>query len=673
MASPTGSSSPTSNPNSSSSNPNLSNSYASLTIQNIGSMVPIKLRRSNYLPWCALFAPILRRYKLLGLIDGTEPCPAPFLPDRSINPAFESWYEKDQNLLIWFNSTLSEEVIPFTVGVSSSRDLWLKLEQRFSGVSDAHIHQLRSRLQCIQKNSQSMADYLQQIKEISDSLTAAGASISDRDLIAATLAGLPDEFESFIDSIMLRLSSTSLDELHGLLLTKELSMNRRKQLASSAPTEPFHALSVHASPPLLPTPPQAFAAQQPPLHNSSRYNSYRGRNNRFSNNRGHRGNHRGNYTHGFTSGSNRGQHSSSRGSFSLGARNSCQICGNTSHEAIDCFDRMNPDISGKIPPAKLAAMCAHYHAKSSSPSWLIDSGATSHITNDISNISSPSPYTGEDKVYIGDGKGLPITHTGSSLLHAPHHSFKLNNVLHVPQMKHNLLSAFQFVNDNSCSLTLDSDGSSVKDRSTGKMLLRGPVRDGSYPLQSFPSRGISSVSSSAFVSIKAPVKIWHSRLGHPSSTIFRKVISSNRLALHGKSSVDFFCSDCAIAKNHKLSFSPAKSSTPHSLALIHCDVWGPAPVTSVSGFQYYLLLVDDYTRYSWFFPLRRKSEVFSTFVNFKNYVEKSVGNQIKTIRSDSGGEFTSASFQSYLNLHGISHQYSCPHTPEQNGCVERKH
>ncbi|TQD84801.1 hypothetical protein C1H46_029649 [Malus baccata] len=578
-------------------------------------MVPIKLKRSNYLPWCALFAPILRRYKLLGLIDGTEPCPAPFLPDRSINPAFESWYEKDQNLLIWFNSTLSEEVIPFTVGVSSSRDLWLKFEQRFGGVSDAHIHQLRSRLQCIQKNSQSMADYLQQ----------------------------------------------------------ELSMNRRKQLASSAPTEPFHALSVQALPPLLPTPPQAFAAQQPPLHTSSRYNSYRGRNNRFSNNRGLRGNHRGNYTHGFTSGFNRGHNSSSRGSSSSGARNSCQICGNPSHEAIDCFDRMNPDISGKIPPAKLAAMCAHYHSKSSSPSWLIDSGATSHITNDISNISSPSPYTGEDKVYIGDGKGLSITHTGSSLLHAPHHSFKLNNVLHVPQMKHNLLSAFQFVNDNSCSLTLDSDGSYVKDRSTGKMLLRGPVRDGSYPLQSFPSSGISSASSSAFVSIKAPVKIWHSRLGHPSSPIFRKVISSNCLALHGKSSVDFFCSDCAIAKNHKLSFSPAKSSTPHSLALIHCDVWGPAPVPSVSGFQYYLLLVDDYTRYSWFFPLRRKSEVFSTFVNFKNYVEKCVGNKIKTIRSDSGGEFTSASFQSYLNLHGISHQYSCPHTPEQNGCVERKH
>ncbi|XP_068314850.1 uncharacterized protein [Pyrus communis] len=163
----------------SSTNPNLSNSYAYLTIQNIGSMVPIKLKKSNYLPWRALFAPILRRYKLLGIVEGTEPCPPPFLQDRSINSAFEIWYEKDQNLLIWLNSTLSEDVIPFTIGVSSTRDLWIKLEQRFGGVSDVHIHQLRSRLQAIQKGAQSMADYLQQLKEISNSHSAAGAPISN--------------------------------------------------------------------------------------------------------------------------------------------------------------------------------------------------------------------------------------------------------------------------------------------------------------------------------------------------------------------------------------------------------------------------------------------------------------------------------------------------------------
>ena len=80
---------------------------------------------------------------------------------------------------------------------------------------------------------------------------------------------------------------------------------------------------------------------------------------------------------------------------------------------------MNPDICGRIPPAKLAAMCANHSAKPSQ-SWLIDSGATSHITNDVANISSPTPYTGKDKVYIGDGKGLSIHHIGSSSLHTPY-------------------------------------------------------------------------------------------------------------------------------------------------------------------------------------------------------------------------------------------------------------
>lgn len=98
--------------------------------------------------------------------------------------------------------TLSEEVILFTVGVFFAHDLWLKLEQQFWGVSDAHIYQLRSRLQNIQKGSQSMSDYLQQIKENSDSLTAAGASITNYDLIVATLAGLLDDFESFTDSFI---------------------------------------------------------------------------------------------------------------------------------------------------------------------------------------------------------------------------------------------------------------------------------------------------------------------------------------------------------------------------------------------------------------------------------------------------------------------------------------
>ena len=256
-------------------------------------------------------------------------------------------------------------------------------------------------------------------------------------------------------------------------------------------------------------------------------------------------------------------------------------------------------------------------------------------------------------MYIGDGNGLSIHHTGSSSLHTPYTSFKLRNVLHVPFMKHNLLSAYQFLKDNNCSLTLDPYGSTVKDRISGKMLLQGPVKDGFYPLHSSTNSTSSPPSSSAFLSIQAPVTVWHKRLGHPSSSIFRKVISTNHLALHGKKTVDFFCSDCALAKNHKLPFGVASSSTTQSLQLLHCDLWGPASIPSNSGFKYYLLLVDDFSKYSWFFPLKSKSDVYSTFVTFKTYVENFSGNKIKILRSDSGGEFTSNSLVLHFFVHMV--------------------
>ncbi|KAM1942342.1 hypothetical protein ACFX15_010828 [Malus domestica] len=329
---------------------------------------------------------------------------------------------------------------------------------------------------------------------------------------------------------------------------------------------------------------------------------------------------------------------------------------------------MNHAFAGKIPPAKLAAMCAST-ASSSQPTWLLDSGVTTHVTNDISAITSLIPYSGEDKVYVGDGQGMPIHHTGSSILQTPHVAFQLNNVLHVPMMQFNLLSAYQFLRDNYCSLTLDFDGSVIKDRSTGKMFFRGPIRDGFYPLQGQPFQA----SSSALVSTQASLQQWHKRVGHPSTSILKRILHTSKLVSHTSASVQFFCADCAIGKNHKLPFSFNITTVSNSLDLIHCDVWGPCPVSSVSGYKYYVLFVDEYSKYSSLFPLQHKSEVFSTFVIFKAYVENLLGHKIKILRTDSGGEFNGSAFASFLLQHGISHQYSCPHTPEQNGCVERKH
>ena len=179
----------------------------------------------------------------------------------------------------------------------------------------------------------------------------------------------------------------------------------------------------------------------------------------------------------------------------------------------------------------------------------------------------------------------------------------------------------------------------------------------------------ASAAFYANASTPASIQLWHKRLGH---AIFRKILSRNKLAYTGQKYVSFFCQDCAIGKNHKLPFFVSVSSTTHSLELVHCDAWGLL-LFLLSRYKFYVLFVDEFTKYSWLFPLKSKFEVFSIFVHFKSYVEKLTGNKMKILRSDSGGEFTSSQFNSFLLQHGILHQFSCPHTPEKNEFVERKY
>ena len=123
------------------------------------------------------------------------------------------------------------------------------------------------------------------------------------------------------------------------------------------------------------------------------------------------------------------------------------------------------------------------------PTWLLDSGASSHMTNSYTNLQNPEPYTGSEQVYIGDGKGLPILNSGLSTLNTASHCFDLKNVLHVPHLKQDLISANRFILDNWCSIHLYPFHFIMKDLSSEKTLFKGPVRAGFYPFHASPISG----------------------------------------------------------------------------------------------------------------------------------------------------------------------------------------
>lgn len=85
-----------------------------------------------------------------------------------------------------------------------------------------------------------------------------------------------------------------------------------------------------------------------------------------------------------------------------------------------------------------------------------------------------------------------------------------------------------------------------------------------------------------------------------------------------------------------------------------------------------MLLIDDCTRYAWVYFLQVKSQALEFFKVFKNHVEKQFEHRVKALRTYRGGEFTSGDFQAYCEAHGIKRQLTTPHSPQQNGVVERR-
>lgn len=130
---------------------------------------------------------------------------------------------------------------------------------------------------------------------------------------------------------------------------------------------------------------------------------------------------------------------------------------------------------------------------------------------------------------------------------------------------------------------------------------------------------------------------------------------------------------CQLGKSCKQTFKLSNNKSKFPLERIHCDLWGPSPIASTQNYHFYALFVDDFTRFSWLFPLKNKSNFFECFLRFQRQVENQLERKINFFQCDGGGEFNSKVFINHLNSCGIQKQVSCPYTPEQNGVAERKH
>jgi hypothetical protein len=102
------------------------------------------------------------------------------------------------------------------------------------------------------------------------------------------------------------------------------------------------------------------------------------------------------------------------------------------------------------------------------------------------------------------------------------------------------------------------------------------------------------------------------------------------------------------------------------------DLFGPIAYISIGGSKYCLVIVDDYSRFTWVFFLQEKSQTQETLKGFLRWAQNEFGVRIKKIRSDNGTEFKNSQIEGFLEDEGIKHEFYSPYTPQQNGVVERK-
>ena len=124
------------------------------------------------------------------------------------------------------------------------------------------------------------------------------------------------------------------------------------------------------------------------------------------------------------------------------------------------------------------------------------------------------------------------------------------------------------------------------------------------------------------------------------------------------------CNGCSRGKNIKNPFSKSETKSKGTLELIHSDVCGSMSSTSLSGDEYYVTFIDDYSRKTWIYFLKTKDEVFEKFKEFKALIENHSERRIKKLRTDNGGEYTSKEFEAFCKEAGIKRELTTPYSPQ---------
>ncbi|GJR89247.1 retrovirus-related pol polyprotein from transposon TNT 1-94 [Tanacetum coccineum] len=248
----------------------------------------------------------------------------------------------------------------------------------------------------------------------------------------------------------------------------------------------------------------------------------------------------------------------------------------------------------------------------------------------------------------------------------------ISMVYYVEGLGHNLFSVGQFC-DADLEVAFQKNTCFIRNLE-GVDLLSGSRDTNLYTISLDDMLKTSSICLLSKAS-KTKSWLWHRRLSHLNFGTLNKLAKDGlaRGIPRLKFQKDHLCSACALGKSKKSSHQPkAEDTNQEKLYLLHMDLCGPMRVASINGKRYILVIVDDYSRFTWVRFLRTKDEAPEAIIKCIKNIQVRLNATVRNVRTDNGTEFVNQTLREFYENVGISHQTSVARTPQQNGVVERR-
>ena len=334
--------------------------------------------------------------------------------------------------------------------------------------------------------------------------------------------------------------------------------------------------------------------------------------------------------------------------------------------------------------------------------WLLDSGASRHMTPQRSWFSTYRPVIPPIPVRVGDGSNIQAVGIGQIMVTLKNRKgtelpASIKEVLHVPDLNASLMSVNQLT--QGCTNVIfqkDVGAVLISDNGKGKEVGWAKQVGQLYKLQArithtdpkahtayvepqshneqddFNAQEFIAYTASTVARANLPT--WHRRLGHLSYQYVLDMVRKG--AVEGMDIIGSHrppsdkCGACIQGKQTRAPFTASDSKSSEVLELLHSDLHGPTAVQAIGGVNYFAVTIDDKSRKLFVHLLRHKSEFPAWFKELKASIENLTGHRIKHLRTDGGGEYTSNDFQTFLRAEGIQHQMTEADSSPSNGVAE---